>query len=186
MSLTYSGSLQIKKKGELKDICQSLHIDDSGTREELQHRIKKHLDDNSAELENDPAFSGLYTTRGGRRQRSLQPSNAHQTGHVAEPPKFSAIPEEGTVTPPREEPQDTSTLAGSSQTPVSSPRSSPRKTATPRTVAVSQPSSPAKTVVSHASETPEVEVAEQVSQTFAERLTQTVFFLRVVSSLSLI
>ncbi|KAL5479073.1 hypothetical protein ACEPAI_2361 [Sanghuangporus weigelae] len=187
MSPTYSGSLQVKKKGELKDICQSLGINDAGTREELQQRIKKHLDDHSAELENDPTFSGLYTTRSARRQRSLQPSNVSpHDDHVAEPPKFTSIPEEGTLTPPTEDLGDVSTMIPeSSQTPVESPRSSRRKKPTSTGTAVpSQPSSPAKTVASYAAERSEDEAVQQVTHNFSERLSQTVFFLRILLSSS--
>ncbi|KAL5520232.1 hypothetical protein ACEPAG_9445 [Sanghuangporus baumii] len=184
---TLSCSLQVKKKGELKDICQSLGINDGGTREELQQRIRKHLDDHSSELENDPTFSGLYTTRSVRRQRSVQPSNVSPHGdQVAEPPKFTSIPEEGTLTPPTEDLGDVSTMIPeSSQTPVESPRSSPRKKPTSTGTAVpSQPSSPAKTVASYAAERSEGEAVQQVTHNFSERLSQTVSFLRILLSSS--
>jgi hypothetical protein len=66
---TFSGSLQTKKKSELQDIASTLDIDDSGTRDDLQSRIKRYLDDNP-DLEDDPTFAGLY---GRGRKRSVQP-----------------------------------------------------------------------------------------------------------------
>lgn len=64
MTMTvYSGSLQPKKKAELKEIALALRISDFGTKEEVQQRIRKHLDDNQAVLEDNPTFSGLFTRR---------------------------------------------------------------------------------------------------------------------------
>ncbi|KAL4063981.1 hypothetical protein V8B97DRAFT_1989806 [Scleroderma yunnanense] len=64
----FSGSLQPKKKAELLEIALALQISDRGTKEEVQARIKKHLDDNP-HLGDNPAFAGLF----GRRKRSVQP-----------------------------------------------------------------------------------------------------------------
>jgi SAP domain-containing new25 len=69
MAPVYSGSLQPKKKAELQDIASALNLSELGTKEELQSRIKKHLDNNQAMLEDDPSFVGLF----GRRKRSVQP-----------------------------------------------------------------------------------------------------------------
>lgn len=71
MPTTFSGSLQAKKKSELQDIAIALDIADSGTREDLQNRIKQHLSQNEAELSEDPRFAGLLSSRG--RKRSVQP-----------------------------------------------------------------------------------------------------------------
>lgn len=67
----FAGSIQTKKKGELQDIANALHLDDRGTKDELQTRIKKYLDNNQ-DLEDDPAFAGLF----GRRKRSVQPQTS--------------------------------------------------------------------------------------------------------------
>ncbi|KAL4077627.1 hypothetical protein J3A83DRAFT_4185970 [Scleroderma citrinum] len=64
----FSGSLQSKKKAELLEIALALQISDRGTKEEVQARIKKRLDDNP-HLKDNPAFSGLL----GRGKRSMQP-----------------------------------------------------------------------------------------------------------------
>ncbi|KAJ6485947.1 hypothetical protein C8R45DRAFT_870410 [Mycena sanguinolenta] len=66
----FSGTLPSKKKSELQSIATALDIDSNGTKDELQTRIKKYLDNNQAELEDDPTFAGLF----GRRKRSVQPS----------------------------------------------------------------------------------------------------------------
>ena len=67
---TYTGSLQPKKKQELQEIALALRISDSGTREELQSRIKTHLGLHEGTLAEDPRFGGLY---GRTRKRSVQP-----------------------------------------------------------------------------------------------------------------
>ncbi|KAG7447287.1 uncharacterized protein BT62DRAFT_931131 [Guyanagaster necrorhizus] len=73
----FSGSLQSKKKADLQNIANSLGISDTGTKDELQLRIKKHLDNNQEVLEGDPQYAGLYgiRSRGGAvaRKPSLQP-----------------------------------------------------------------------------------------------------------------
>ena len=68
-SVVYSGALPPKKKSELQQIAIALKLSRSGTKDELQARIKKHLDDNQDALENDPTFAGLF----GRRKGSNQP-----------------------------------------------------------------------------------------------------------------
>jgi hypothetical protein len=73
----YTGALMPKKKQELQDIANALKISDSGTKEELHGRIKKHLD-NNPELEEDQRFSGLFTSRGRRRSVQPQPQPAFQ------------------------------------------------------------------------------------------------------------
>ncbi|KAF5326077.1 hypothetical protein D9611_000905 [Ephemerocybe angulata] len=82
--IAYAGALQPKKKSELQEIALALRISDQGTKDELQLRIKKHLDINSM-LEENPQFAGLY----GRRKRSVQPQLAPPTA-VSEKPRSSS------------------------------------------------------------------------------------------------
>jgi SAP domain-containing new25 len=69
MVAAYSGALGPKKKSELQQIAIALKLSSSGTKDELQARIKKHLDNNQDALEDDPTFAGLF----GRRKKSVQP-----------------------------------------------------------------------------------------------------------------
>lgn len=60
-AVQYSGPLPPKRKGELQEIAEKLSIDASGTKDELQARIKAHLD--AKDLSEDPVFGGLYTSK---------------------------------------------------------------------------------------------------------------------------
>ncbi|KAF5314430.1 hypothetical protein D9619_011853 [Psilocybe cf. subviscida] len=79
--VAYSGALQPKKKSDLQEIAQALSIQDTGSKEELLARIKKHLDANQDALEDDPVFAGLF----GRRKRSVQPPHQQSAAPVPLP-----------------------------------------------------------------------------------------------------
>ncbi|KAJ3796481.1 hypothetical protein GGU11DRAFT_809753 [Lentinula aff. detonsa] len=68
MAPVFTGSLPTKKKGDLQSLASALNISTEGTKEELQTRIKKYLDRNQAELEEDPHFSGLFDRRRKRKE----------------------------------------------------------------------------------------------------------------------
>ncbi|KAF8894999.1 Rft protein-domain-containing protein [Gymnopilus junonius] len=86
--VAYSGALQPKKKSELQEIASALRISDQGTKDDLQARIKKHLDSNQDALEDNPTFAGLF----GRRKRSVQP----QSQVMPHPRYFSDKPRSST------------------------------------------------------------------------------------------
>ncbi|PPQ98649.1 hypothetical protein CVT24_004147 [Panaeolus cyanescens] len=69
--VAYSGALPSKKKSELQEIALALRLSDQGTKDELQSRIRKHLDRNQEELEENPTFTGLFSRK--RRTGSLVP-----------------------------------------------------------------------------------------------------------------
>jgi len=56
----------------LQQIASALRISDQGTKEDLYNRIKAHLDQNQATLEEEPTFAGLF----GRRKRSVAPPSS--------------------------------------------------------------------------------------------------------------
>ena len=60
-SSQYSGSLLAKRKGELVEIAQALHIPEPEVKIiELIRKIHEHLDSHESSLSNDPSFKGLY------------------------------------------------------------------------------------------------------------------------------
>lgn len=74
-AIAFTGSLQSKKKVELQDIANALRISDNGTKDDLQTRIKGHLEKHQNKLEEEPAFAGLFgrlTKR--KRQGSEKPT----------------------------------------------------------------------------------------------------------------
>lgn len=72
-TIAFSGALQPKKKAELQEIATALQISDIGTKEELQNRIKGHLEKNQSKLEDEPAFVGLFGRVKRKRQGSEKP-----------------------------------------------------------------------------------------------------------------
>ena len=79
----FTGSLQPKKKADLQEIATALQISDTGTKEELQNRIKEHLDKNQFKLEENPAFSGLYGRIRRKRGLSAQPQTQPIVGYAS-------------------------------------------------------------------------------------------------------
>jgi hypothetical protein len=79
--VVFAGSVQQKKKTELQELAVALKISDQGTRDSLQTRIKEHLDDHQATLEDNPRFAGLYV----RKRRSVQPQFTRVASSVDEP-----------------------------------------------------------------------------------------------------
>lgn len=59
-TIAFSGALPSKKKAELQEIATALQISDQGTKDDLQTRIKDHLDKHQTKLEEEPAFAGLF------------------------------------------------------------------------------------------------------------------------------
>ena len=94
----FSGVLHPKKKAELREIASALHISDGGTREELQQRIRKHLNDNQVALEDNPAFAGLFRRKKGTRQSNQEsvPFCARCLRLLTSPQTFRCIPCLGT------------------------------------------------------------------------------------------
>ncbi|THH03150.1 hypothetical protein EW145_g6488 [Phellinidium pouzarii] len=178
MSLSYSGSLQIKKKAELQEISQALGISDAGTREELQQRIKKHLDDYSTDLEGDPAFSGLYARK---RQRSLQPQGLPQPSRFrsSEPSRFSAIPEERGFSPGADDLYDVSMMLPRAPLSPAAPSSLPLRNASLSPSSLPPlPPSPAKSIIADDISQPEVQATVKMEW----NVTQALFTARVVLS----
>ncbi|KAG9019435.1 hypothetical protein FRB90_002258 [Tulasnella sp. 427] len=73
MTTIYSGALQPKKKHELQALAADLGLDNTGTKDDVQERIKSHLASNQ-ELAQDERFAGLYSRK--RVVRALKESSA--------------------------------------------------------------------------------------------------------------
>ena len=186
MASTYSGSLQVKKKAELQEIASALRISDTGTRDELQQRIKKHMDDNAADLEHDPTFSGLFSRK---RQRSLQPS---VTTSSAAPARSSTKMEPITespreMTPAMDDIRDVSMMLPrapvlpSSPSPTPSPKRGQELPATPSSLPPLPPSSPAKSIIADVISKPELQAVAEMKRGFVNTSAQVLAQTRKVS-----
>ncbi|KAI5118713.1 hypothetical protein M0805_004513 [Coniferiporia weirii] len=171
MSSQYSGSLLVKKKAELQDIANALGIADGGTREDLQQRIKRHLDDHSADLEGDPVFSGLYARK---RQRSLQPPGVIQPSRFrSSEPRFSAITEERGFSPVMDDLRDVSVMLP--HAPLSPAPPSPsllRRVSMSPSSLPPLPPSPAKSIIADIMAQPEVQAVVEMERDAMGSFTQ--------------
>ena len=117
-TVTFSGGLSSKKVDDLRDIAYALGISDEGHKDSLLTSIKAELE-RRPELRDNIRFSGLYTTRGQKRNtiaaptnENLPPANCQRDQPAPPDHRFSHMP------------------AGPSQqqfTPVRSPLGSPRR-----------------------------------------------------------
>ena len=85
-SSNFSGSLATKKKGDLSEICSALGISSTGTRDDLQTRIRDHLDE-KPHLADNPTYSGLYPkkrTTTNTRKTSVIPVLQHDAESTEE------------------------------------------------------------------------------------------------------
>lgn len=73
MPPVYSGALQPKKKGELQVIADALSLATTGTKDDIQTRIKEHLD--AHDLSDDPQFGGLYVGKRKTRKEDVAPAS---------------------------------------------------------------------------------------------------------------
>lgn len=62
MTTIYSGALHPKKKHELQALAADLGLDNTGTKDDVQERIKTHLASHQ-ELSQDERFAGLYSRK---------------------------------------------------------------------------------------------------------------------------
>ncbi|TFK37660.1 hypothetical protein BDQ12DRAFT_685070 [Crucibulum laeve] len=191
--IAYTGALQPKKKSELQEIALSLGLSDQGTKDEVQGRIKKHLDGNP-QLEDDPQFTGLY----GRRKRSVQPQPAPSSTRFLpplEPPlsntksfvtkhvnKLESLRE----STPAKDLRDVSTFLKHPFSPAeSTPDHSPRPNnefGTPSSLPPLPPS-PTKSLIEHFRSPPDVtEVVEHVKTHYLESVTEFITSLRAFLS----
>ena len=73
MAPIYSGALQPKKKVELQEIAGALQLTTTGTKDDLQARIKDHLA--AYDLSDVPQFSGLYVGNRKPRKEEVAPAS---------------------------------------------------------------------------------------------------------------
>lgn len=194
---TFSGSLQIKKKADLQEIANALSLPDGGTREELLSRIKRHIDEHSAELEDDPRLSGLVTSR--KRQRSVQPSappstvgpsNTHARVVITTSrTSMTAIKEsddddDRETTPVAHELHDVSMMLPSSAATPYTSRTSGSDTLTTPSSLPPLPPSPAKSILADALAAPEVQAVVEMERSAVRSVKNTLVQTRAVSSIT--
>jgi hypothetical protein len=73
MPPVYSGALQPKKKSELQDIAEALDLATTGTKDDIQTRIKDHLD--AHDLSESSQFGGLYVGKRKTRKEEIAPAS---------------------------------------------------------------------------------------------------------------
>lgn len=73
MPSIYSGALQPKKKSELQEIAEALSLATTGTKDDIQTRIKEHLD--AHDLSESPQFGGLYVGKRKARKEEAAPTS---------------------------------------------------------------------------------------------------------------
>ncbi|EJD43027.1 hypothetical protein AURDEDRAFT_114874 [Auricularia subglabra TFB-10046 SS5] len=81
MSTAYTGALKPKKKSELQEIATNLSVSASGTKDELEQRIRDHLDANEHKLIDDPMYAGLYSRKKRQTTANLTVPSIHTPGH---------------------------------------------------------------------------------------------------------
>lgn len=194
MSSPFTGSLLTKKKAELQEIAQALAVSDVGTREELQGRIKKHLDDNAADLEDDPTFAGLFSRK---RQRSVQPSGADapsgmHTFRASAARSTMAVIKERPVTPARDtDLADVSMMIPRALQSPASPSPSAQRLLSPERTAAQHsygtpsslpplPPSPAKSIIADALAQPEVQAVVEMERSMLRSAKQAFLQTRAV------
>ncbi|KLO18695.1 hypothetical protein SCHPADRAFT_106784 [Schizopora paradoxa] len=166
-SAVFSGNLATKKKAELVEIAQALGVSDSGVREEIQQRVKKHLEDNASDLQDDPAFTGLYTRN--MRQRSLQPQSSITSTTSQRPAStrgsLAAIRERDST--PVAEMRDVSMMLPKEPISPSSMSPSPTKSKVLSPSSLPPlPPSPAKSILEDAMAQPEVQAVVEMERSF--------------------
>lgn len=163
----FSGNLTTKKKAELVEIAQALGVSDVGVREEIQQRVKKHLEDNATDLQDDPAFTGLYTRN--MRQKSLQPQSSITSITSQKPAStrgsLAAIREREST--PVVEMRDVSMMLPREPISPGSLSPSPKKTMllSPSNLPPLPPS-PAKSILEDAMAQPEVQAVVEMERSF--------------------
>ncbi|KAG8931982.1 hypothetical protein FRC01_000506 [Tulasnella sp. 417] len=155
MTTIYSGALQPKKKYELQALAADLGLDNTGTKDDVQERIKNHLAAHQ-ELSQDERFVGLYSRK--KTTRGLKESSA-------QPPDVPSV----------DDTQHVMTTRRSSQRVFPSPDPKHKRTAVPEPEPETEqpvaelpppPSSPVRSIVAAFNKAvaaaPEAEVVKQI------------------------